>query len=126
MIFWYFQVTNNFTVLIAIHWMWYYKYWLYVLFTILMFYTKVDDSALDEIRRGYKTAEETEDGKTKVNRIGFAWIYEHELVSIYNWIYMHVFFFGYLLIFLSFYNVMLIRKYLCLSELHASSFICLF
>ena len=28
---------------------------------------KVDDSALDEIRRGYKTAEETDEGKTKVN-----------------------------------------------------------
>ena len=28
---------------------------------------KIDDSALDEIKRGYKTAEETEDGKTKVN-----------------------------------------------------------
>ena len=27
---------------------------------------KVDDSALDEIRRGYKTAEETDEGKTKV------------------------------------------------------------
>mmetsp|Transcript_20335 Transcript_20335/g.27979 ORF Transcript_20335/g.27979 Transcript_20335/m.27979 type:complete len:148 (-) Transcript_20335:96-539(-) len=26
---------------------------------------KVDDSALDEIKRGYKTAEETEEGKTK-------------------------------------------------------------
>mmetsp|Transcript_19353 Transcript_19353/g.18690 ORF Transcript_19353/g.18690 Transcript_19353/m.18690 type:complete len:147 (+) Transcript_19353:103-543(+) len=26
---------------------------------------KVDDSALDEIRKGYKTAEETDDGKTK-------------------------------------------------------------
>ena len=30
---------------------------------------KVDDSALDEIRRGYKTAEETDEGKTKVNLI---------------------------------------------------------
>ena len=29
---------------------------------------KVDDSALDEIRRGYKTAEETDEGKTKVNQ----------------------------------------------------------
>ena len=28
---------------------------------------KVDDSALDEIRRGYKTAEETDEGKTKVS-----------------------------------------------------------
>jgi hypothetical protein len=27
---------------------------------------KVDDSALDEIRKGYKTAEETDEGKTKV------------------------------------------------------------
>ncbi len=27
---------------------------------------KVDDSALDEVRRGYKTAEETEEGKNKV------------------------------------------------------------
>jgi len=26
---------------------------------------KVDDSALDEFRRGYKTAEETDDSKTK-------------------------------------------------------------
>jgi hypothetical protein len=28
---------------------------------------KVDDSALDEIKRGYKTAEETDEGKNKVN-----------------------------------------------------------
>ena len=27
---------------------------------------KVDDSALDEVRRGYKTADETEEGKNKV------------------------------------------------------------
>lgn len=26
---------------------------------------RIDDSALDEVRRGYKTAEETEDSKTK-------------------------------------------------------------
>lgn len=27
---------------------------------------KVDDSALDEVRRSYKTAEETDEGKNKV------------------------------------------------------------
>ena len=28
---------------------------------------KVDDSALDEVRRSYKTADETEEGKNKVS-----------------------------------------------------------
>jgi hypothetical protein len=40
--------------------------YIFIFIYVYIYIDKVDDSALDEIRKGYKTAEETDEGKTKV------------------------------------------------------------
>jgi uncharacterized MAPEG superfamily protein len=50
----------------------------FIFIYVYIYIDKVDDSALDEIRKGYKTAEETDDGKTKV-----CFIYMNQLIVLF-------------------------------------------